>query len=159
MPHALCLVQVLSERAHQFRSIQKRLLVRFKDRNPSPLSNLDLLFEDTYRHLIVVSEKVEGNQRQLQATANSLTCATNLMLFLIRSGHPRHSSVKNDGGLGGNLVWVGRNEPAVPSAAVRLGRLGSGGSARRRCRLAGPPEPNRPAVHSDELCLALFASE
>jgi Bardet-Biedl syndrome 9 protein len=76
--------QVLSERAHQFRSIQKRLLVRFKDRNPSPLSNLDLLFEDTYRHLIVVSEKVEGNQRQLQATANSLTCATNLMLFLIR---------------------------------------------------------------------------
>lgn len=76
--------QVLSERAHQFRSIQKRLLVRFKDRNPSPLSNLDLLFEDTYRHLITVSESVEVNQGVLQGSANSLTCATNLMLFLIR---------------------------------------------------------------------------
>ena len=39
----------------------------------------------------------------------------------------------------GNSFVVGRNEPAVPSAAVRLGRLGSGGSARRRCRPAGPP--------------------
>ena len=39
------------------------------------------------------------------------------------------------------LAWwpAGRNEPAVPSAAVRLGRLGSGGSARWGCRLAEPP--------------------
>ena len=43
------------------------------------------------------------------------------------------------------VCLVGRNEPAVPSAAVRLGRLGSGGSARRRCRPAGPPEPNWPS--------------
>ena len=63
---------------------------------------------------------------------------------------------------------AGRNEPAVPSAAVRLG----GGSARRRCRLAEPPpgtsagrhrcwqlrfRPSRhrcrasPPSHSDEL--------
>ena len=31
---------------------------------------------------------------------------------------------------------AGRNEPVVPSAVVRLGRLGSGGSARQRCRPA-----------------------
>ena len=55
---------------------------------------------------------------------------------------------------------AGRNEPAVPSAAVRLGRLGSGGSARRRCRPAEsagrtagpfqrtppPPSPKHPQV-------------
>ena len=59
---------------------------------------------------------------------------------------------------------VGRNEPAVPSAAVRLGWLGSGGSARRLCRPADsagrttgrqfgrpsrparPPEPTWPVV-------------
>ena len=59
---------------------------------------------------------------------------------------------------------AGRNEPVVPSAVVRLGRLGSGGSARRWCRPAdsagrtnarhfgrpsrpaGLPEPNRLAV-------------
>ena len=32
--------------------------------------------------------------------------------------------------------WAGRNEPAVPLVAVQLGRLGSGGSAQRRCRPA-----------------------
>ena len=32
----------LNDRAHQFRLIQKRLLVRFKERNPSPLANLDM---------------------------------------------------------------------------------------------------------------------
>ena len=37
---------------------------------------------------------------------------------------------------GWRCLAAGRNEPAVPSAAVRLGRLGSGGSARRRCRPA-----------------------
>eukprot|EP01006_Ploeotia_vitrea_P029213 TRINITY_DN61798_c0_g1_i1.p1 TRINITY_DN61798_c0_g1~~TRINITY_DN61798_c0_g1_i1.p1 ORF type:complete len:865 (-),score=120.59 TRINITY_DN61798_c0_g1_i1:1500-4094(-) len=76
--------QILSERAHQFRSIQKRLLVRFKDRNPSPLSNLDNLFEDTYRHLIRIADSVEEEQAALAQAANSLTCATNLMLLLIR---------------------------------------------------------------------------
>eukprot|EP01012_Entosiphon_sulcatum_P026014 TRINITY_DN3140_c0_g1_i1.p1 TRINITY_DN3140_c0_g1~~TRINITY_DN3140_c0_g1_i1.p1 ORF type:complete len:869 (-),score=169.44 TRINITY_DN3140_c0_g1_i1:72-2678(-) len=76
--------QTLSERAHQFRSIQKRLLVRFKDRNPSPLANLDLLFEDTYRQLIAVSERVEADQLALARAANTLSCATSLMLLLIR---------------------------------------------------------------------------
>jgi len=76
--------QVLGERAHQFRSIQKRLLVRFKDRNPSPLCNVDLLFEDTYRQLIKMADSVDEHQRQLQAASNNLTCATNLMLFLIK---------------------------------------------------------------------------
>eukprot|EP00998_Keelungia_sp_KM082_P012888 NODE_92_length_2703_cov_43.368401_g88_i0.p1 GENE.NODE_92_length_2703_cov_43.368401_g88_i0~~NODE_92_length_2703_cov_43.368401_g88_i0.p1 ORF type:complete len:885 (+),score=212.26 NODE_92_length_2703_cov_43.368401_g88_i0:82-2655(+) len=76
--------QSLSERAHQFRSIQKRLLVRFKDRNPSPLANLDLLFEDTYKQLMDISKKVEADQQALAAASNVLTCATNLMLLLIR---------------------------------------------------------------------------
>eukprot|EP01007_Sphenomonas_quadrangularis_P000881 NODE_173_length_1924_cov_98.348800_g130_i0.p2 GENE.NODE_173_length_1924_cov_98.348800_g130_i0~~NODE_173_length_1924_cov_98.348800_g130_i0.p2 ORF type:complete len:512 (-),score=206.18 NODE_173_length_1924_cov_98.348800_g130_i0:356-1891(-) len=76
--------QTLSERAHQFRSIQKRLLVRFKDRNPAPLANLDLLFEDTYKLLMDVADEVETNQAALTHAANSLTCCTNLMLLLIR---------------------------------------------------------------------------
>jgi Bardet-Biedl syndrome 9 protein len=31
----------------QFRSIQKRLLLRYKDKNPAPLNHLDSLLEDT----------------------------------------------------------------------------------------------------------------
>eukprot|EP00760_Papus_ankaliazontas_P038287 PhM_4_TR9053/c0_g1_i1/m.60036/K19398/BBS9; Bardet-Biedl syndrome 9 protein len=76
--------QVLTERAHQFRSIQKRLLVRFKDRNPSPLFNLDILFEDTFRQLISLADEVEKDQDALSTTANRLTCSTHLILLLMR---------------------------------------------------------------------------
>ena len=76
--------QTLSERAHQFRSIQKRLLVRFKDRNPSPLSNLDRLFEETYRTLLKISEEVESHQEHLAKCSNQLVCSTHLVLLLIQ---------------------------------------------------------------------------
>jgi len=76
--------QVLSERAHQFRSIQKRLLVRFKDRNPSPLQNLDKLFEATYKQMLSISSFVDMNQQNLVRASNALVCATHLMLLLIQ---------------------------------------------------------------------------
>ncbi|XP_070300099.1 protein PTHB1-like isoform X2 [Salvelinus sp. IW2-2015] len=41
--------QDLSERAVQFRAIQRRLLTRFKDKTPATLQNLDTLMEGTYR--------------------------------------------------------------------------------------------------------------
>lgn len=43
------LMEELEKRATQFRSIQKRLLVRFKDRNPEPLKHLDELLNSTHR--------------------------------------------------------------------------------------------------------------
>jgi Bardet-Biedl syndrome 9 protein len=48
----------LNDRAHQFRLIEKRLLVRFKDRNPAPLSNLDLLLRSTHNQLMDLGNKV-----------------------------------------------------------------------------------------------------
>lgn len=39
---------LLSERAAQFRAIQRRLLTRFKDKTPAPLQNLDTLLDATY---------------------------------------------------------------------------------------------------------------
>ena len=42
---------MLTQRAAQFRSIQKRLLTRFKDKTPAPLQNLDTLLEGTYRQV------------------------------------------------------------------------------------------------------------
>ncbi|KAJ6662027.1 hypothetical protein lerEdw1_012874 [Lerista edwardsae] len=41
--------QLLSERAIQFRAIERRLLARFKDKTPAPLQHLDTLLEGTYR--------------------------------------------------------------------------------------------------------------
>ena len=40
--------KILEDRTIQFRVIQKRVLNRFKDKNPSPLNNLDILLNHTY---------------------------------------------------------------------------------------------------------------
>ncbi|KAH1177382.1 hypothetical protein KIL84_011084 [Mauremys mutica] len=44
--------ELLSERAIQFRAIERRLLTRFKDKTPAPLQHLDTLLEGTYRQVI-----------------------------------------------------------------------------------------------------------
>ena len=48
---------LLGQRATQYRAVQKRLLVRFKDRNPAPMTHLDTLLEDTYSQLLEVGEQ------------------------------------------------------------------------------------------------------
>ena len=40
--------KVLEDRTYQLRLIQKKLLNRFKDKNPSPLNNLDFLLQHTH---------------------------------------------------------------------------------------------------------------
>jgi Bardet-Biedl syndrome 9 protein len=52
--------KVLEDRTLQFRTIQKRLLNRFKDKNPSALNNLDFLLNDTYGQIVEASTMVEG---------------------------------------------------------------------------------------------------
>jgi len=74
----------LGERAHQFRSIQKRLLVRFKDRNPAPLGHLDTLLEGTFTQLNELGAKMEGCMEKLKAAAHKLSCGCELILLLIR---------------------------------------------------------------------------
>ncbi|RHZ21911.1 hypothetical protein DYB37_004755 [Aphanomyces astaci] len=67
----------LNDRAHQFRVIQKRLLVRYKDRSPSPLNCLDMLLHGTYSQLLDLS-------RRVHVSANRLACSVHLLLMLIR---------------------------------------------------------------------------
>ena len=43
--------EMLSQRAQQFRAIQRRLLTRFKDKTPTPLQNMDTLLEGTYQQV------------------------------------------------------------------------------------------------------------
>lgn len=43
------LEELLSERAVQFRAIQRRLLTRFKDKTPAPLQHLDTLLDGTHQ--------------------------------------------------------------------------------------------------------------
>lgn len=74
----------LNDRAHQFRIIQKRLLVRFKDRNPSGISCLDVLLHGTYDQIITLSHKLEEIDNKLNVAANRLSCCVYLILMLIR---------------------------------------------------------------------------
>jgi len=53
------LKKVLEDRSVQFRLIQKKLLSRFKDKNPSPLNSLDLLLHDTYQSIVDTASAVE----------------------------------------------------------------------------------------------------
>uniref|UniRef100_A0A8C2UMS9 Bardet-Biedl syndrome 9 n=1 Tax=Chinchilla lanigera TaxID=34839 RepID=A0A8C2UMS9_CHILA len=43
------LEELLSQRAVQFRAIERRLLTRFKDKTPAPLQHLDTLLDGTYK--------------------------------------------------------------------------------------------------------------
>lgn len=44
----------LNDAAHLFRVIQKKLLARFKDKNPSPLAGLDVLLRETHARILQI---------------------------------------------------------------------------------------------------------
>ena len=74
----------LTNRAQQFRIIEKRLLVRLKDRNPAPMQNLELLFDGTYHQLLHLAEATEIVQQQLRFHGARLAAGTRLLLLLLR---------------------------------------------------------------------------
>jgi len=74
----------LNDTSHQFRTIEKRLLLRFKDRNAVPLQQLDVLMAETYHRLLELAQKVEVAQNNVTNFGNNLSCAVRLMLLFIR---------------------------------------------------------------------------
>ena len=74
----------LEKLAHQFRVIQKRLLVRYKDKNPAPLLSLDTLLQETYTQMSQGGSEMTSLVSQMRDLSNNLSCATSLMLLLIR---------------------------------------------------------------------------
>jgi len=74
----------LADRTQQYRVIQKRLLVRFKDRNPSPLNHLDALLTLTFEQTVQLTEAIDDVERALRTVSCHLSAATELVLLLIR---------------------------------------------------------------------------
>lgn len=64
------LVSQLNDAAHQFRMIQKRLLVRYKDRNPTPLAGIDTMMRETYDSIMKL-----GNDRNFRMLIFNPTCS------------------------------------------------------------------------------------
>ncbi len=74
----------LEDRTYQFRVIQKRLLNRFKDKNPSPLNNLDFLLNHTYIQIIEASTHYEQLRTSQALSADRLSASLELILKLIQ---------------------------------------------------------------------------
>nr|KAF6417887.1 Bardet-Biedl syndrome 9 [Rousettus aegyptiacus] len=77
------LEELLSERAVQFRAIQRRLLTRFKDKTPAPLQHLDTLLDGTYKQVIALADAVEENQDNLFQAFIRLRSASHLVILLV----------------------------------------------------------------------------
>eukprot|EP00928_Gymnodinium_smaydae_P046965 TRINITY_DN31310_c0_g1_i1.p1 TRINITY_DN31310_c0_g1~~TRINITY_DN31310_c0_g1_i1.p1 ORF type:complete len:879 (-),score=130.30 TRINITY_DN31310_c0_g1_i1:247-2883(-) len=74
----------LGDRTQQYRVIQKRLLVRFKDRSPAPLNHLDGLLALTFEQVVQLTEAIDDVERALRTVSCHLSAATELVLVLIR---------------------------------------------------------------------------
>ncbi|XP_055084195.1 protein PTHB1 [Periophthalmus magnuspinnatus] len=74
---------LLSERAVQFRAIQRRLLTRFKDKTPAPLQNLDTLLDATYNQMMSLAEAAEETQAELEQAFARLRSGTHLLVLLL----------------------------------------------------------------------------
>ncbi|KAF0310643.1 Protein PTHB1 [Amphibalanus amphitrite] len=77
-------LQQLEQRASQFRAIQRRLLTKYKDMTPSPLTNMDQLLEETYRRLMAQADSLSEEDRRLERSAAQLSCALRLLALLAR---------------------------------------------------------------------------
>ncbi|XP_074055027.1 protein PTHB1 isoform X2 [Macrotis lagotis] len=75
--------ELLSERAIQFRAIERRLLTRFKDKTPAPLQHLDTLLDGTFKQVIALADAAEENHNNLQRSFTRLKSATHLVIMLI----------------------------------------------------------------------------
>ncbi|KAF7277935.1 hypothetical protein GWI33_009051 [Rhynchophorus ferrugineus] len=73
----------LAKLSAQFRLIQKRLIVKYRSKNPTPLKNLELLLNDTYSDIIFVTEFLENAKGKLVKTQTNLSCVIYLARQLI----------------------------------------------------------------------------
>jgi Bardet-Biedl syndrome 9 protein len=87
--HALRLARngslaTLSDRARQFRAAQKRLLVRFKDKNPQTLTHLDAVLTGAYDAVVAEAAEAEHREEALRAAHGELAAATRVVVLLMK---------------------------------------------------------------------------
>lgn len=74
----------LSQLNAQFRVIQKRLLAKFKDKNPTPLTNLETLLTDSFREITELTHELEVERDNLRRSQIQLACVLNLNIQLLQ---------------------------------------------------------------------------
>lgn len=76
--------QTLEQKANEFRVIEKRMLTRFKDRNPTPMNNLDFLMQKCYQDIMELGNNIEEEQVKLQACSHKLHVCAQFISFLLK---------------------------------------------------------------------------
>merc|ERR1712013_435534 len=74
----------LERLSNQFRVIQKRLLTRFKNKNPTPLNQMDVLLRDTFQSIIGDTNQLEQLNVELATHSGKLWNLTRLIWLLMR---------------------------------------------------------------------------
>ena len=77
----------LTRLSQQFRAVQKRLLVRYKDKNPTPLLHFDVLLTETYDAIVQVSALLDTEQAALSALSSQLAAASQHLVLLLSLKH------------------------------------------------------------------------
>lgn len=57
---------------------------RFKDKNPSPLNNLDFLLNDTYDQIIQMAMHIEQHRAEIQKVSQRLSCSIETVLMILK---------------------------------------------------------------------------
>lgn len=73
----------LSQLSGQFRLIQKRLIAKYKAKNPTSLKSLELLLNDTDADILETTEKLEIEMENLSKSQTDLACAVHLVKQLV----------------------------------------------------------------------------
>ena len=79
--------------------MQKRLLVRYKDKNPSPLEAIELLFERCYQDILDISKDISDNEAVLThcqtQIRNCMTCLLALFRIYFKLDDPTYHSLSS----------------------------------------------------------------
>ena len=138
----------------QFRIVQKRLLVRYKEsRNPAPLNSLDKVVDGTHAQLLRLSQRTEEAQVVLLKASKELSCAFSLLLLLckfkfdldeanfelLRAYLSPHVEGADDGEASACCGWEERTDAAMTFLLrTSLSKLGTDSGVRAMPRLPLP---------------------
>lgn len=74
----------LEDKSYQFRIVEKRLINRFKNKNPTPLNNLDFLLNQTYQEMMNTANEIEEYQKDLAIASHNLSCRVIIIQVLLK---------------------------------------------------------------------------
>lgn len=72
----------------QFRVVQKCLLSKFREARPGSVDALSAVMEETYDHLVELSDMLVELETSQRAARSNLSCAVQLVQLCIRYMHP-----------------------------------------------------------------------